>query len=118
MKGSEHIEVDWLLNCKIDDLVSVIRPLSADSCEQYAKAMLSKIGGPSYDHLLVRIVNAMVPLDGGGPPNNSDDYYFAVRDMFPHVPRESDVIGRLLAFAMQASVLRLERHKTRPIKTN
>ena len=80
VKGSNRVELDWLLKCKMVDLVSVIRPLSAESCEQYAKAILSQIGGPSFEELLSRIVEAMVKADGGVIPKSSDEYYFAVRD--------------------------------------
>jgi hypothetical protein len=118
VKGSNRVELDWLLKCKVDDLVRVIRPLSAKSCEQYAKAILSHIGGPSFEELLSRIIEAMVKADGGAIPKNSDEYYFAVRDMFPNVPKESDVVGRLLAFTMQACALRLERHQARLRKAN
>ena len=64
------------------------------------------------------IVEAMVKADGGVIPKSSDEYYFAVRDMFPNVPKESDVVGRLLAFTMQACVLRLERHQAHLRKAN
>ena len=38
----------------------------------------------------------MVPRDGRSPPTDSDGYYFAIRDLFPHVPREND--GQTLMF--------------------
>ena len=34
--------------------------------------------------ILMRIVETRVPRDGHGPPTNSDEYYFAIRDLFPH----------------------------------
>src|ERR1700730_18384365 len=37
----------------------------------------------------MKIVETMVPRDGRGPPTNSDEYYFAIRDLFPHVPPEN-----------------------------
>ncbi len=84
--------------------------MSAKNCEQYARIILDHIGGPSLEKLLMRIVETMVPTDGRGPPTNSDVYYFAVRDLFPHVPAESDVVGRLLFFAMRMCQLRLEKN--------
>jgi hypothetical protein len=84
--------------------------MSAKECEQYSRAMLDRIGGPSFEKLLMRIVETMVPTDGGSPPRSPDEYYFAVRDLFPHIPTESDVLERLLAFAMTMAVLRLEKN--------
>ena len=52
----------------------------------------------------------MVPRDGRGPPTNSDEYYFAIRDLFPHVPTENDVLGRLLCFALRMCQLRIEKN--------
>ena len=88
MKDSGHLELDWLLSCKLEELIASVRPMSAKSCEQYARAILGRIGGPSFEQLLMRIVETMVPRDGRGPPTNSDEYYFAIRDLFPHVPAE------------------------------
>ena len=85
MKDSKHGELEWLLNCNIEELIGLVRPMSAKNCEQYARIILSHIGGPSFEKLLMRIVETMVPTDGHGPPRNSDVYYFAVRDLFPHV---------------------------------
>ena len=72
--------------------------------------MLDRIGGASFAQLLIRIVETMLPSDNSNPPRNPDEYYFAVRDLFPHVPKESDVVARVLAFAMRMSVLRLEKN--------
>jgi hypothetical protein len=48
----------------------------------------------------MRIVETSVPRDGRGPPTNSDEYYFAIRDLFPHVPPEKSTgstLGEWLA---------------------
>jgi hypothetical protein len=75
--------------------------------------MLDRIGGPSFEQLLIRIVETIVPTDSGNPSRSPDEYYFAVRNLFPHVPTESDVVARVLAFAMRMSVLRLEKNPLR-----
>ena len=113
MARSEHDPLDRLLKCSINELTASIRLMSAKECETYTREMLDRIGGPSFEKLLMRIVETMVPTDGGSPPRSSDEYYFAVRDLFPHVPTESDVLGRLLAFSMMMAVLRLEKHPLR-----
>lgn len=110
MKESEPLELDWLLKCKLEELIASVRPMSAKNCEKIARAMLDRIGGPSFEQLLMRIVETMVPRDGRGPPTNSDEYYFAIRDLFPHVPPENDVLGRLLCFAMRMCQLRIEKN--------
>jgi hypothetical protein len=110
---SKHDPLDRLLKCSINELTASILPMSAKECETYTREMLDRIGGPSFEQLLTRIVETMVPTDGGNPPRNSDEYYFAVRDLFSHVPTESDVVARVLAFAMKMSVLRLEQYPLR-----
>jgi hypothetical protein len=95
VKDSDRLELDWLLKCKLEELIASVRPMSARNCEQIVRAILDRIGGPSFEQLLMRIVETMVPRDGRGPPTNSDEYYFAIRDLFPHVPPENDVLGRL-----------------------
>ena len=110
MKDSAPPELDRLLSCNIDELIASVHPMSAKICEQYARAILGRIGGPSYDQLFIRLIETMIPRDGRGPPNNSDEYYFAVRDLFPHVAAENDVLGRLLCLTMQMCLLRFERH--------
>ena len=114
MKDSDRLELDWLLKCKLEELIASVRPMSARNCEQIVRAILDRIGGPSFEQLLMRIVETMVPRDGRGPPTNSDEYYFAIRDLFPHVPPENDVLGRLLCFAMRMCVLRIERIPIQP----
>ena len=101
MKESEPLELDWLLKGKLEELIALVRPMSAKNCEQIARAILDRIGGPSFEQLLMRIVETMVPRDGRGPPTNSDELYFSIRDLFPHVPPENDVLSRLLCFTMR-----------------
>jgi hypothetical protein len=114
VKDSDRLELDWLLKCKLEELIASVRPMSAKNCEQIVRAILDRIGGPSFEQLLMRIVEPMVPRDGRGPPTNSDEYYFAIRDLFPHVPPENDVLGRLLCFAMRMCLLRIERIPIQP----
>jgi hypothetical protein len=110
VKDFEHLELDWLLKCKLEELIASVRPMSAKNCEQFVRAILGRIGGPSFEQFLMRIVETMVPRDGRGPPTNSDEYYFAIRDLFPHVPTENDVLGRLLCFALRMCQLRIEKN--------
>jgi hypothetical protein len=110
VKDFDRLELDWLLKCKLEELIASVGPMSAKNCEQIVRAILDRIGGPSFEQLLMRIVETMVPRDGRGPPTNSDEYYFAIRDLFPHVPPENDVLGRRLCFAMRMCVLRIERN--------
>jgi hypothetical protein len=110
VKDSDRLELDWLLKCKLEELIASVRPMSAKNCEQIVRAILDRIGGPSFEQFLMRIVETMVPRDGRGPPTNSDEYYFAIRGLFPHVPPENDVLGRLLCFAMRMCVLRIEKN--------
>lgn len=113
MARSKHDPLDRLLKCGINELTASILPMSAKKCEIYTRAMLDRIGGPSFEQLLIRIVETIVPTDSGNPSRSPDEYYFAVRDLFPHVPTESDVVARVLAFAMRMSVLRLEKNPLR-----
>ena len=98
MKDSARLELDWLLKCNLEELIDSVRPMSAKNCEQIVRAILDRIGGPTFEQLLARIVETMIPRDGRSPPTNSDEYYFAIRDLFPQVPPENDVLGRLLCF--------------------
>ena len=108
MEDSEPLELDWLLKCNLEELIASVRPMSAKNCEQIVRAILDRIGGPTFEQLLTRIVGTMVPRDGRGPPN-SDEYYFAVRDLFPRVPPENDILGRLLCFALRMCQLRIDK---------
>jgi hypothetical protein len=109
VKDSERLELDWLLKCDLEELIASVRPMSAKNCEQIVRAILDRIGGPTFEQLLTRIVATMVPKDGRAPPRNSDEYYFAVRDLFPQVPPENDILGRLLCFALRMCQLRIEK---------
>jgi hypothetical protein len=86
--------------------------MSADNCEQYARAILGRIGGPSFEQVMMRIVQTAVPKDGDRPPTNSDAYYFAVSELFSHVKRDNDVVGRLVFLATYMATLRLETPHT------
>jgi len=90
-----HIELDQLLSYTVDELPALVQPMSANNCEQYASAILGRIGGPSFEQLMMRIIETANPNDGGRPPMNSDEYYLAVRKLFPHIAEENDVVGRL-----------------------
>lgn len=104
------IELDRLLSCTVDELLALVQPMSANNCEQYARAILGRIGGPSFEQLMMRIVETANPNDGGRPPTNPDEYYSAVRELFPHIADENDVVGRLVFLAIHAAALRLEEH--------
>jgi hypothetical protein len=104
------IELDRLLSCTIDELIAFVRPMSANICEQFARATLGRIGGPSFEQLMMRIVETARAKDGDYPPMNSDAYYFAVRDLFPHITQENDVVGRLVFLVIHMATLRLEGH--------
>jgi hypothetical protein len=103
-----HIELDGVLSCTVDELIALVQPMSADNCEQCARAILGRIGGPSFEQLMMRIVETAAPKDGRGPPMNSDAYYLAVQELFPHIAQEDDVVGRLVFLAMHVATLRLE----------
>ena len=106
------IELDQVLGCSVDELIALVKPMSADNCEQYARAILGRIGGPSFEQLMFRIVERAGQKDGDHPPMNSDAYYFAVRDLLPHITQENDVVGRLVFLAMHMAALRLEEHES------
>ena len=111
VEDSEPLELDWLLKCNLEELIASVRPMSAKNCEQIVRAILDRLGGPTFEQLLARIVETMIPRDGRGPPTNSDEFYFAIRDLFPQVPPENDVLGRLLCFAMRMCQLRIEKNR-------
>lgn len=111
VEDSEPFELDWLLRCNLEELIASVRPMSAKNCEQIVRAILDRIGGPTFEQLLARIVETMIPRDGRGPPTNSDEFYFAICDLFPQVPSENDVLGRLLCFAMRMCQLRIEKNR-------
>ena len=110
MGDSGSPDLDGLMTCTIPDLIDAILPMPANECERHARAILRRVGGPTFEQYLMRITETMVPEGGGGPPSNPDDYYFAVRDLFPHIPEENDVLGRLACFVMRMCQLRLEAH--------
>ena len=112
MTDMTHTEIDRLLSCTVDELIALVQPMSADNCEQYARAILGRIGGPSFEQVMMRIVQTAVPKGGDRPPTNSDAYYFAVCELFSHVKRDNDVVGRLVFLATYMATLRLERHHT------
>jgi hypothetical protein len=56
VKDSGRLELDWLLKCKLEELIASVRPMSAKNCEQIVRAILDRIGGPSFEQLLMRIV--------------------------------------------------------------
>ena len=88
------IELDQLLGCSVDELIALVKAMSADNCEQYARAILGRIDGPSFEQLIRRIVETAVN-DGGRPPTDVDAYYFAVSDLFPHVAIETILLHRV-----------------------
>ncbi len=110
MNNRENLELDRLLTCDIQELLAAITPMPADDCEHYARANLDRIDGPTFEQYLMRITETMTPEDGSGPPTDPDDYYFAVRDLFPNVSTDDDVLGRLAAFVMRMCQLRMGAH--------
>jgi hypothetical protein len=54
-----QIELDRLLNCTVDELTALVKPLSANNCERYARAILGRIGGPSFEQLMIRIIQSV-----------------------------------------------------------
>jgi hypothetical protein len=112
VSASKDHELDRLLTCGVEELIAAVRLMSAKDCERHARAILGRVGGPTFEQYLTRIVERMVPEDGGDPPGDIDEYYFAVRDLFPHIPSDNDVLGRLACLVMRMGQLRLEAHRT------
>ena len=75
------IELERLLGCSVDELVALVKPMSADSCEQYARAILSRLGGPSFEQLMMRIIQTAAAKGVSPPPSDPDTYYFAAREL-------------------------------------
>jgi hypothetical protein len=111
LSASKDPELDRLLTCSVEELITAVRPMSAKDCERHARAILSRVGGPTFEQYLMRIVERMVPENGAGPPTDIDEYYFAVRDLFPHIPADNDVLGRLACLVMRMGQLRLKAHR-------
>ena len=111
MRDRKDPDLDHLLTCSVAELIAAVRPMSAKDCERHARAILSRIGGPTFEQYLMRLVERMVPENGAGPPTDSDEYYFAVRDLFPHIPTNTDVLGRLACLVMRMDQLRMEAHR-------
>jgi hypothetical protein len=107
-----HIELDRLLSCPVDELIALVQPMSCEACELHARAILDWIGGPSFEQLMMRIVETALPNNGGRPPTNSDTYYLAVRELFPHIGQENDAVGRLVFLVIHMATLRLEENPT------
>jgi hypothetical protein len=105
-----RIELDQLLSCTVDELVALVQRMPADHCEQCVRGILSRVGGPSLEQLMMRLLETADPKDGVGQTINPDAYYFAVRELFPHIAQKSDVVGRVVFLAMHASTLRAEGH--------
>lgn len=101
------LRLDYLLTSDMEVLISEVTSMSADECEQYARAILDQVDGPTFEQYLMRIVETMVPHDGSMPSANSDDYYVAVRDMFTHISTKDDILGRLAALVMRMVGLRM-----------
>jgi hypothetical protein len=59
VKDSDRLELDRLLKCNLEELIASVRPMSAKNCEQIVRAMLDRIGGPTFEQLLTRIVGTM-----------------------------------------------------------
>ena len=108
MSIRRKVDVEYLLSCTIEDLASAIASMSDRDCEKYAREILAYVGGPVFEDYLARIIETMIPNDGSAPPVSSDAYYLSVRDMFPHIPSESDALGRLCALVMQMCVLHMQ----------
>jgi hypothetical protein len=115
MGTADRVTVDQILTCDVEACVSAIGSMSADDCEHHARAILDRIGGPTFEQYVMRIMETMIPEDRNSPPNDCDDYYFAVRELFPHISTEDDVLGRLAALVMKMIVLRVEGKSLRTI---
>src|SRR3981081_1550193 len=64
VKDSDRLELDWLLKCKLEELIASVRPMSAKNCEQIVRAILDRIGGPRFQALLMWSVETMVQMEG------------------------------------------------------
>src|ERR1043165_6257340 len=100
-------ELDRLLSCDANTFTARLAHLSAEECEQFARAILDRIGGPRFEVYFKRIAEMMIPADGSGPPQQIEAYFHAVRDLFPHIEKGNDRLGRLCAIVVQLCRLHL-----------
>ena len=96
------VTTNELLRLGIPTLADVVASLSPTDCEAHVRALLVRLDGPSYEEYVKSLVD--VALTG---TQCCDDYYFAVRKYFPHIPRDNDALARLCILAMKMIVDRL-----------
>src|ERR1700730_14917654 len=48
VKDSDRLELDWLLKCKLEELIASVRPMSAKNCEQIVRAILDRSEGRAW----------------------------------------------------------------------
>jgi hypothetical protein len=87
------IELEQLLGCSVDELIALVKPMSADSCEQYARAILGRLGGPSFEQLMMRILQTAAAKGVSPPPSDPDTYYFASASYSPVWPMKVMWLG-------------------------
>ena len=92
--SDEGIDLDHLLTCGADELAEHVSDMSVAQCEWVARGILERVGGPRFERYLQCIAETMAPPDGGEPPETIDGYYYAARNLFPHVEQDD---GTLIA---------------------
>ena len=83
-----HVELDQVLDCTVDELIALVRPMSANYCELYARAILGRTGGPSFEQLMMRIVQTACPKDGIIRPCHRTPITLPFATCFPISPKE------------------------------
>ena len=67
VKDSDRLELDWLLKCKLEELIASVRPMSAKNCEQIVRAILDQ------QHSILRIRRKAVRQYATGGARAYDD---------------------------------------------
>jgi hypothetical protein len=98
---------DDLMTCGMDEFITALENLSAPECERHARSILDRIGGPSFEECVSRLLDTAWSSDNGKPPRTPDAYYFAIQELFPQVSQESDILGRFVALLMSMTTQRL-----------
>ena len=97
-----------LITTDLDAFIDAVAKLDADTCERHARAVIRHLDEPvSFEEYLWALTRVAVEFNGPDHEKTTQ-YYLTTEKLFPRVPAEDDILGRLAGLMLKMMAKRLE----------
>ena len=102
------MKTEELIAAELGRFIDAVAQLDADTCEEHSRAIIRRLGEPaSFETYLYELTRLALEVEGSSG-EKSTEYYRVTERLFPGIPAEDDILGRLTGLMMKMMAERLK----------